>query len=119
MKSIRSLRMVSLVIAVLMVFALVSCGGNTKEKTEEPEAGPSLLGKWQTEDGAFGYELLDDGTLLVTSQYGEETCEWEMDGDNIRFIFNDDSGAGYIYNEEKDILVDETDESWYLVRADS
>ena len=89
---------------------------STKENGSFKE---SILGIWQTEDGDFSYEILGDGTLIVRSQYGEDTCKWSADGNGVVFIYSDDSVMGYIYNAEKDILVSTLDESSHLVRVDS
>lgn len=89
---------------------------STKENGSFKE---SILGIWQTEDGDFSYEILGDGTLIVRSQYGEDTCKWSADGNKVDFTFIDDSGMIYSYDAEKDILVSKFDESSYLVRADT
>ena len=76
----------------------------------------SILGIWQTEDGDISYEVLEDGTLLVRSQYGEDTCKWSADGNEVLFTYSDDAGTGFSYDAEKDILVNTFDESSQLFR---
>ena len=91
---------------------------NIKNNNTGSEEGAALVDTWQTEDGDFIYEMLADGTLHVTSQYGtDEGCSWKMEGNTIRFSFSDGAGITYLYNTEKDILECEDDPSWYLVRS--
>jgi len=89
------------------------------EKLEVDDEQLSYLGKWQTEDGAFTYELFEDGKLYVGSQYGiDENCSWTESEDNVlTFSYSDEMGMVYKYNVEKDILEDINDTSFYLVRV--
>lgn len=135
----KNIKLISIICIFLMVISFTACKSkDTVEQIEEvpqtttPEVEEieeefdeinkeenSILGKWQTEDETFTYELLEDGKLYVGSQYGvDEDCTWSQDGDRIEFSFSDNAGITYIYDKENDKLICDGDDSWYLVRSE-
>ena len=134
-------------ISVFLVFVLMLVGLSACANKEEPVSNPdeyfedvasddvvsekpaekssgdaisegSVIGKWQTEDGTFAYEILEDGTLSVVNQNGtDDNCSWSIDENKLVFTFSDNATAVYSYDKEKDILASTNDETWYLVRS--
>ena len=91
----------------------------TENKAAEPYDAEALIGRWQTEDGAFKYDVLESGQLLVESQYGvDENCSWHIDDNTLVFYYSDSGTAWFTYNSENDTLDSSgAPESWSLVRS--
>ena len=91
----------------------------TECEMAEPYDTEALIGRWQTEDGDFKYDVLESGQLLVESQYGvDENCSWYVEGNTLVFFFSDDGMAWFTYNSANDTLDSSgAPESWILVRS--
>ncbi len=88
------------------------------EPASEPVSIDVLLGKWQTEDGKFTYDIQEDNVLVVEGPAGTDSdCHWQLEGNHLGFRFSDTSVMGYEYNSEKDIL-EQLDTDSILVRAE-
>lgn len=122
----RNIKLISIICIFLMVISFTAC--KSKDTVEQIEEVPQttaqeveenlILGKWQTEDETFTYELLEDGKLYVSSEMGiDKNCTWSQDGDKVIFSFSDARGITYIYDKENNKLICDGDDSWYLVRS--
>lgn len=90
----RGKRILAAVLALTLVFALASCGGQgnhpataeteTAEPTPTPDPAAALVGTWTNKDGV-GLKFYSDGTVKLSGfglSLGGDTFTYEVTGEN-------------------------------------
>ena len=129
-------KLIALLLALVMVFALCACGGRSAgtdtqpeeagtdaQPTEaagknEPDEGSDILGEWINqntgfisfvfEDGGYGYEKFYNA---VSYAYSEYDFTWEADGNTINVSVGDNN---YIFRIDKERSVLKSDGVEYV-----
>lgn len=126
-------------IVLIISILFLSFSSCEKQPTEEPPVNPveetvpetddvpvqnekipsdTIVGKWETEDKDFMYELLGEGTLIVRGPAGDDYGEWAINENNeVSFDFGGDHRMTYSYDTDRDVMTAPSDSNILLVRV--
>jgi len=95
-------KLLAILLSVVMVMSLVACGGDEKEDDEADVLGLYICTEVEVEGERIDINLIDDeneyslelkknGKGVITLENDEFTCTWELDGEDLHIVTDDES----------------------------
>lgn len=95
-------KLLAILLSVVMVMSLVACGGDQKEDDEADVLGLYICTEVEVEGERIDINLIDDeneyslelkknGKGVITLENDEFTCTWELDGEDLHIVTDDES----------------------------
>ena len=95
-------KLLAILLSVVMVMSLVACGGEGKKDDEADVLGLYICTEVEIEGERIDINLIDDeneyslelkkkGKGVITLENDEFTCTWELDGEDLRIVTDDES----------------------------
>lgn len=95
-------KLLALLLAIVMVMSLVACGGGKEEDAEDDVTGLYICTEVEIEGERVDINLIDDeneyslelkkkGKGVITLENDEFTCTWELDGEELHIVTDDES----------------------------
>lgn len=95
-------KLLAILLSVVMVMSLVACGGDEKKDDEADVLGLYICTEVEVEGERIDINLIDDeneyslelkknGKGVITLENDEFTCTWELDGEDLHIVTDDES----------------------------